>query len=75
MFIRDWDGNMARSELSDKVAWYKFMDRFNNRFKVDAAVEGLSSILEPLLIVVMGGMVGLIAASVIGPISSLANNI
>jgi type IV pilus assembly protein PilC len=43
--------------------------------EVDAAVEGLSSILEPMLIVVMGGMVGLIAASVIGPISSLANNI
>ena len=43
--------------------------------EVDAAVEGLSSILEPVLIVVMGGMVGLIAASVIGPISSLANNI
>lgn len=43
--------------------------------EVDAAVDGLSSILEPLLIVVMGGMVGLIAASVIGPISSLANKI
>jgi len=43
--------------------------------EVDAAVEGLSSILEPILIVVMGGMVGLISASVIGPISSLANNI
>lgn len=43
--------------------------------EVDAAVDGLSSILEPMLIVVMGGMVGLIAASVIGPISSLANNI
>lgn len=43
--------------------------------EVDAAVDGLSSILEPLLIVVMGSMVGLIAASVIGPISSLANKI
>jgi type IV pilus assembly protein PilC len=43
--------------------------------EVDAAVEGLSSILEPILIVVMGGMVGLIAASVIGPISGLANDI
>lgn len=43
--------------------------------EVDAAVEGLSSILEPILIVVMGGMVGLIAVSVIGPISSLANQI
>jgi type IV pilus assembly protein PilC len=43
--------------------------------EVDAAVDGLSSILEPILIVVMGGMVGLIAVSVIGPISSLANKI
>jgi type IV pilus assembly protein PilC len=43
--------------------------------EVDEAVEGLSSILEPILIVVMGGMVGLIAISVIGPISSLSKNI
>lgn len=43
--------------------------------EVDAAVEGLSSILEPILIVVMGGMVGLIAISVIGPISSLSKDI
>jgi type IV pilus assembly protein PilC len=43
--------------------------------EVDAAVDGLSSILEPLLIVVMGGMVGVIAISVIGPISNLSNQI
>jgi type IV pilus assembly protein PilC len=43
--------------------------------EVDSAVEGLSSILEPILIVVMGTMVGLIAISVIGPISSLSQNI
>ena len=43
--------------------------------EVDSAVEGMSSILEPILIVVMGSMVGLIAVSVIGPISSLAKNI
>lgn len=43
--------------------------------EVDAAVEGLSSILEPILIVVMGGMVGVIAISVIGPISSLSQNL
>lgn len=43
--------------------------------EVDAAVEGLSSIIEPILIVVMGGMVGLIAASVIGPISELSKGI
>lgn len=43
--------------------------------EVDAAVDGLSSILEPLLIIVMGSMVGLIAISVIGPISSLSSQI
>ena len=43
--------------------------------EVDAAVEGLSSILEPILIVVMGGMVGMIAISVIGPISSLSSDL
>lgn len=43
--------------------------------EVDALINGLSSILEPIMIVVMGSMVGLIAASVIGPISNLTNNI
>lgn len=43
--------------------------------EVDAAAESLSSILEPLMIVVMGVMVGVIAASVLGPISSLSQNI
>lgn len=43
--------------------------------EVDAAVDGISSILEPLMIVVMGVMVGAIAASVLGPISSLSQNL
>lgn len=43
--------------------------------EVDATVDALSSILEPIMIVVMGAMVGLIAASVIGPISNLSNQI
>jgi type IV pilus assembly protein PilC len=43
--------------------------------EVDALVDGLSSVLEPVMIVVLGGMVGLIAASVMGPISSLATGI
>lgn len=43
--------------------------------EVDATVDSLSSILEPIMIVVMGTMVGLIAASVIGPISNLSNQI
>jgi type IV pilus assembly protein PilC len=43
--------------------------------EVDTLVNSLSSILEPVMIVVMGGMVGLIAASVIGPITSLNQSI
>lgn len=43
--------------------------------EVDVAIEGLSSIIEPVMIVVMGGMVGLIAISVMGPIAGLAQNI
>jgi len=43
--------------------------------EVDAAIGGISSIIEPAMIVVMGGMVGLIAASVMLPIASLSQNI
>ena len=43
--------------------------------EVDVAIDGLSAIIEPVMIVVMGSMVGLIAASVMGPIASLAQNI
>lgn len=43
--------------------------------EVDETIDSLSSILEPIMIVVMGAMVGLIAASVIGPISSLSSKI
>jgi type IV pilus assembly protein PilC len=43
--------------------------------EVDTLIDGLASIIEPVMIVIMGGMVGLIAASVIGPISSLSQNI
>jgi type IV pilus assembly protein PilC len=43
--------------------------------EVDVLVDSLSSILEPIMIVIMGAMVGLIAASVIGPISNLSNQI
>lgn len=43
--------------------------------EVDAAIDGISSIIEPVMIVIMGGMVGLIAASVMGPIAGLAQNI
>lgn len=43
--------------------------------EVDVAIDGLSAIIEPVMIVFMGGMVGLIAASVMVPIASLAQNI
>jgi len=43
--------------------------------EVDVAIDGLSSIIEPVMIVIMGSMVGLIAASVMTPIASLSQNI
>ncbi len=43
--------------------------------EVDTAIEGVSSIIEPVMIVLMGGMVGLIAASVMGPIANMSQNI
>lgn len=43
--------------------------------EVDTAIGSLSSIIEPIMIVIMGGAVGLIAASVMGPIAGLANQI
>jgi type IV pilus assembly protein PilC len=43
--------------------------------EVDVAIDGLSAIIEPIMIVTMGTMVGLIAASVMMPIAGLANQI
>ncbi|OYX42127.1 secretion system protein [Candidatus Saccharibacteria bacterium 32-49-12] len=43
--------------------------------EVDTAIASLSSTIEPIMIVFMGGMVGLIAASVMMPITGLANQI
>ncbi len=43
--------------------------------EVEATIDGLSSIIEPLMIVVLGAVVGLVAASVMGPIASLSKNI
>lgn len=43
--------------------------------EVTATIDGLSSLIEPLMIVVLGAMVGLIAASVMGPIANLSKNI
>lgn len=43
--------------------------------EVDVAIDGVSALIEPIMIVIMGGMVGLIAASVMLPISGMANQI
>ncbi len=43
--------------------------------EVSTIIDGMSSIIEPLMIVVLGTLVGLIAASVMGPIASLSKNI
>lgn len=43
--------------------------------EVDLAIESISSIIEPAMIVLMGSMVGLIAASVMTPIAELSQNI
>jgi type IV pilus assembly protein PilC len=43
--------------------------------EVSVTIDGLSSIIEPVMIVVLGAGVGLIAASVLGPISNLSKDI
>lgn len=43
--------------------------------EVSVLVDGLSSVIEPVMIVILGSAVGLIAASVMGPIANLSKNI
>lgn len=43
--------------------------------EVDAFVSALASIIEPVMIVVLGSLVGVIAASVFGPLSNLSSQI
>lgn len=43
--------------------------------EVDVAIDSLSAIIEPFMIVFMGGMVGVIAASVMLPIAGLSQSI
>lgn len=43
--------------------------------EVAAAIDSLASVIEPVMIVFLGGGVGLIAASVMGPIASLSSNV
>jgi len=43
--------------------------------EVATAIDSLASIIEPVMILFLGAGVGLIAASVMGPIASLSNNV
>ncbi len=43
--------------------------------EVDVLIDGLAAIIEPIMIVGLGAAVGLIAASVMGPIANLSKNI
>lgn len=43
--------------------------------EVDTVIDSLASIIEPLMIIVLGSLVGLIAASVMGPIAGLSKQI
>lgn len=43
--------------------------------EVDTAIASMSSLLEPIMIVIMGAAVGLIAAAVMGPIASMGQNV
>jgi type IV pilus assembly protein PilC len=43
--------------------------------EVDTVVSGITSVIEPILIIVLGGMVGFIVISVFGPISSIGNSV
>jgi len=56
------------SEMLIKVS--EFYER-----EVEAAVKGLTSLIEPMLIVVMGVIVGFIAVCIMGPIFKLVSSI
>ena len=57
--------------LSDMLV--KVADFYDD--EVDNAVKGLTSMIEPALIVFMGGVVGFIAISIMAPIFKIVNNI
>lgn len=42
--------------------------------EVDTAVGAISSVIEPVMILVLGGMVGMIAVSVFGPITQISTS-
>ncbi len=43
--------------------------------EVNVMIDGLSALIEPMMIIVLGAIVGVIAASVMGPIANLSKNI
>ena len=43
--------------------------------EVANAIDSLASVIEPVMILFLGSGVGLIAASVMGPIASMSNNV
>jgi type IV pilus assembly protein PilC len=43
--------------------------------EVSVMIDGLASIIEPIMIICLGAAVGLIAASIMGPIANLSKNI
>lgn len=43
--------------------------------EVDLAIEQINSIIEPVMIVIMGAVVGLVAVSVMSPIANMSKNI
>jgi len=43
--------------------------------EVDTAVEAISSIIEPVMIILLGAMVGIIAVSVYGPITQVSTSV
>lgn len=43
--------------------------------EVDTVISGLTSIIEPIIIIILGGVVGFIIISVMGPISNLDSSV
>ncbi len=43
--------------------------------EVSVLIDGLAAIIEPIMIIILGAGVGLIAASVMGPIANLSKNV
>ena len=69
---------MCSSDLGEEtgqtdVVLVKVADFYEE--EVDVAIDSIGSIIEPVMIVLMGGMVGLIAASVMMPIAGLSTSI